>query len=72
MADVNGKVDAREVVSMFLTINNLSWPRGMVDLNPSSICRVEVFVRIRIELSVIINLFDDSVKSFKLSDERVM
>ena len=34
---VKGKVDAREVVSMFLARYSWSSPIGIVDLNPSSI-----------------------------------
>ena len=71
MAELNGKVEASDVVSIFLVIYNLSCPSGVVDLNPSSICSVAVLDKIKIELSVVISFFADSLSSLKLSEDKV-
>ena len=71
MAELNGKVEASEVVSMFLVMYNLSCPNGVVDLKPSSICKVAVLGKIKIELRVVISIFAASFSSLKLSEDKV-
>src|SRR3989344_7945574 len=72
VADVNGKVEASDVVSIFLVIQSLSSPIGIVDLNPSSICKVVVFVIRRIDERVDISFFDSSSRLARLSENRVI
>src|SRR3989344_8756692 len=72
VAEVKGKVDAREVVSIFRVIKRSSVPRGIVDLNPSSICRVDNLGSIRREESVDSSLFDDCSSSARDSEYKVI
>ena len=48
----------------------MSTPVGVVDLKPSSICKVVVFVIRRIDESVDVRFFDASSKSAKVSENK--